>query len=112
MFAAAAGLGSATKKSLSSVGQFFFMALVGLVLASIVGLIWHSGALQVMISIVGIIVFTGLTARDAQRLKQMALAIPDDGAESLAVVGALALYLDLINLFFSLLWLTGKRRDR
>jgi FtsH-binding integral membrane protein len=72
MFGALALYGSTTSRSLAGVGQFFFMGLIGLVLASIVGIFWQSAALQFLISVVGVIVFTGLTAWDAQRLKQMA----------------------------------------
>src|SRR5439155_25056227 len=70
MFGALALYGSTTTRSLAGAGQFFFMGLIGLVLASIVGIFWHSAALQFLISVVGVIVFTGLTAWDAQRLKQ------------------------------------------
>jgi len=80
-------------------------------LASIVGLFWQNGALQFLISFVGVIVFTGLTAYDAQRLKAMALAMPGGQTGSYAVVGALALYLDFINLFLFLLRFLGQRRD-
>ncbi len=111
MFGATAVFGSVTKRSLAGFGQFFFMGLIGLILASIVGLFWHSEALQFVISVVGVLVFTGLTAWDAQRLKQMAVALPDGRVGAYAVVGALSLYLDFINLFFFLLRFTGNRRD-
>ena len=111
MFGAMAGYGSTTTRSLAGAGQFFFMGLVGLVLASLVGLFWHNDALQFLISVVGVIVFTGLTAWDAQRLRQMALALPAGAVGSYAVVGALSLYLDFINLFLFLLRFTGSRRD-
>jgi hypothetical protein len=87
------------------------MGLIGLVLASLVGLFWHNNALQFVIAAVGVLVFTGLSAWDAQRLKQMALATPEGHAGSVAIVGALALYLDFINLFLSLLRLFGTRRE-
>ena len=109
MFGALAFFGSTTKRSLAGAGQFFMMGLVGLILASVVGMFWHSDALQFLISVVGVIVFTGLTAWDAQRLKQMALAIPEGQAGSYAIVGALSLYLDFINLFLMLLRFTGRR---
>src|SRR5438876_1191758 len=111
MFGATAVFGSVTKRSLAGLGQFFFMGLIGLILASIVGFFWHSEVLQFVISVVGVLVFTGLTAWDAQRLKQMAVALPDGRAGAYAVVGALSLYLDFINLFFFLLRFTGNRRD-
>ena len=109
MFGALAVYGTTTSRSLAGVGQFFFMGLIGLVLASIVGMFWHSDALQFLITIVGVIVFTGLTAWDAQRLKQMALALPDGQAGAYAVVGALSLYLNFVNLFLMLLRLQGRR---
>ena len=111
MFGALALYGSTTRRSLAGVGQFVFMGLIGLVLASLVGMFWHSDALQFAISVVGVIVFTGLTAWDAQRLKQMAVATPEGQVGSFAVVGALALYLDFINLFLFLLRFFGGRRD-
>jgi len=111
MFGATAVFGTVTKKSLAGLGHFMFMGLIGLVLASIVGIFWHNDALQFVISIIGVIVFTGLTAWDAQRLKHMAVALPDGRVGAYAVVGALSLYLDFINLFFFLLRLTGNRRN-
>jgi FtsH-binding integral membrane protein len=111
MFGALALFGSTTKRSLAGAGQFFMMGLVGLILASIIGMFWHNDALQFLISIVGVIVFTGLTAWDAQRLKQMALALPQGQVGSYAVVGALSLYLNFINLFLMLLRFTGSRRE-
>ena len=111
MFGAMALFGSTTKRSLAGVGQFLFMGLIGVVLASVVGLFWHSEALQFLISVVGVIVFTGLAAWDAQRLKQMAVTVPESQLGSYAVVGALSLYLDFLNLFLILLRFTGGRRD-
>jgi hypothetical protein len=111
MFGAMALYGSTTKRSLAGFGQFLFMGLVGIVLASLVGIFWHNDALQFVISAVGVIVFTGLAAWDAQRLKQMALAIPAGQVGSMAIVGALALYLDFINLFLFLLRFLGGRRE-
>jgi uncharacterized protein len=110
MFGALAAYGTLTKKSLEGWGQFLFMGLVGVVIASIVGMFWQSSALQFVITFVGVIVFTGLTAYDAQRLKAMALALPQGQAGSYAIVGALTLYLDFINLFLMLLRIFGGRR--
>ena len=87
------------------------MGLIGVLLASLVGVFWHNNGLQFMISLVGVVVFTGLAAYDAQRLKQMALALPMGQTGSFAIVGALALYLDFINLFLFLLRFLGNRRD-
>jgi FtsH-binding integral membrane protein len=111
MFGALALYGSTTKRSLAGVGHFVGMGLIGLVLAMVVGFFWHSSAMQFVISVVGVIVFTGLTAWDAQRLKAMAAALPDGQTGSYAVVGALSLYLDFINLFLFLLRFLGGRRD-
>jgi FtsH-binding integral membrane protein len=72
---------------------------------------WQNSALQFLISVVGVIVFTGLTAWDAQRLKQMATQIPEDKLGSYAILGALSLYLNFINLFLFLLRFMGGRRD-
>lgn len=109
MFGALAVFGSTTKRSLAGAGQFFYMGLIGLVLASIVRLFWHNDALEFLISVVGVIVFTGLTAWDAQRLKQMA-AGPQAVSGSYAIMGALSLYLNFINLFLILLRFQGGRR--
>jgi FtsH-binding integral membrane protein len=109
MFGALAVYGTSTRRSLAGAGQFFFMGLVGLVLASIVGMFWQNDGLQFLITVVGVIVFTGLTAWDAQRLKLMALEVPDDRAGAHAVVGALSLYLNFVNLFLMLLRLQGRR---
>lgn len=109
MFGALAFFGTTTRRSLAGAGQFFFMGLIGLLLASIVGMFWQSNALQFLITIVGVIVFTGLTAWDAQRLKHMALELPPDQAMSYAIVGALSLYLNFVNLFLMLLRLQGRR---
>ena len=112
MFGALALFGSVTKRSLAGVGQFAGMGLIGLILAMVVGMFWHNDGMQFVISIVGVIVFTGLTAWDSQRLKQMATALPEGQVGSYAVVGALSLYLDFINLFLFLLrFLGGGRRN-
>jgi len=110
MFGALAVFGSTTKRSLAGMGQFLFMGLIGLVLASIVGMFWNNDALQFLISVVGVIVFTGLTAWDAQRLKQMAATVAPERLGSYAIVGALTLYLNFINLFLFLLRFMGGRR--
>ena len=111
MFGAMAVFGSLTKRSLAGVGQFMFMGLIGLIIASVVSIFWMNDVLMFVISVVGVLVFTGLTAWDAQRLKQMAVSLPDGRVGSYAVVGALSLYLDFINLFFFVLRLMGGRRN-
>jgi FtsH-binding integral membrane protein len=111
MFGALALYGTTTSRSLAGWGQFLFMGLIGVVLASIVGMFWHNDAFQFVLGFIGVIVFTGLTAYDAQRLKQMAVALPSGKLGSYAVVGALTLYLDFINLFLMLLRFMGNRRS-
>lgn len=111
MFGALALYGTTTKRSLAGMGQFLFMGLIGVVLASVVGLFWHSPGLQFGISVVGVLVFTGLTAWDSQKLKEMAAVTPDGQVAGRAIVGALRLYLDFINLFLFLLRFLGARRD-
>jgi FtsH-binding integral membrane protein len=111
MFGAMAVFGTFTRRSLAGWGQFLFMGLIGVLIAMVVNIFWLNDALSFVISVVGVIVFTGLTAYDAQRLKAMAVALPDGRVGSYAVVGALSLYLDFINLFFFILRLFGGRRN-
>ena len=104
--------GYTTRSDLSGFGSFLLMGLIGIVIASLVNIFVGSSALQFVISIVGVILFVGLTAYDTQRIKEMYLE-SDTGqiAGKKAVLGALALYLDFINLFMMLLQLFGQRRD-
>lgn len=111
MFGGMALYGTTTSRSLAGWGQFLFMGLIGVVLASIVGIFWQNDGFQFVLGFIGVIVFTGLAAYDAQRLKGMALSTPSGQAGSYAIVGALALYLDFINLFLMLLRLMGNRRN-
>jgi FtsH-binding integral membrane protein len=111
MFGGLALYGTVTRRNLSGLGQFFFMGLIGLILASLVGMFWHNDGLQFMISLVGVVVFAGLTVYDAQRLKEMAFATNVGSVSAATIVGALALYLDFINLFLFLLRFLGNRRD-
>lgn len=110
MFGALALFGTLTGRSLQGLGHFAMMGLFGLLAAMLIGFFWHSDALQFLISIVGVIVFTGLTAYDAQKLKSMALALEGRESGGYAITGALALYLDFINLFLFLLRFLGRRR--
>ena len=104
--------GYTTRRDLSAFGSFLMMGLVGVVIAGLANLFLASSALQFAISAIGVLVFTGLTAWDTQRLKEMyADGVGRDVAEKGAIVGALTLYLDFINLFTLLLQLTGARRD-
>ncbi len=103
--------GLVTKKDLTSWGSFFFMGLIGVILASVVNLFLRSSALEMTISVIGVFVFVGLTAYDTQKLKRYALMAEGDRVTNFAVIGALALYLDFINLFLMILRLMGGRRD-
>ena len=113
MFGAMSVWGMVTKRSLDGLGSFAFMGLIGVVIASVVNIFMKSTMLEFVISCVGIIVFLGLTAWDTRKLRSFAAAIGDiDGEDGrrMAVRGALALYLDFINLFLMLLRLFGNRR--
>jgi FtsH-binding integral membrane protein len=103
--------GYTTSKDLSGWGSFLFMGLIGIIIASLVNLFIGSTALQFAVSVIGVLVFAGLTAYDTQQIKEMYSA-NDDGTMSgrKAVMGALRLYLDFINLFLMLLQLFGDRR--
>jgi FtsH-binding integral membrane protein len=103
--------GYTTNKDLSGWGSFLFMGLIGIIIASLVNLFIGSTALQFAVSVIGVLVFAGLTAYDTQQIKEMYYA-GDDGtvAGKKAVMGALRLYLDFINLFLMLLQLFGDRR--
>jgi len=104
--------GLSTRRDLSSIGNLLFMALIGMVIAGLVNLFIGSSIMNLIISAVGVLVFTGLTAYDAQRIKAMAASALDGESEGkLAVVGALSLYLNFINLFLSLLNLFGGRDE-
>ena len=111
-FGAMSLYGYTTRRDLSQFGSFLFMGLIGIVLASLVNIFIASSALQFAISVIGVLVFTGLTAWDTQRIKEIYLeSDPGDVLTKKALMGALALYLDFINLFVLLLQLTGQRRD-
>lgn len=113
MFAIMSVYGYTTKTDLTSMGNFMMMGLIGVILASIVNWWVKSPAIQWALSIISVIVFTGLTAYDTQKIKAMNIignaGTDEDHKE--AISGALTLYLDFINLFLSLLRLTGRRRD-
>ncbi len=112
MFGAMALYGYLTKRDLSGFGAFFTMAIFGIIIASLVNIFIANSALNLVISIVGVLLFTGLTAYDVQKIKNMELVATDDASRSkLAIFGALMLYLDFINIFLSLLRLTGRKRN-
>jgi uncharacterized protein len=103
--------GYTTKSDLTGFGHFLFMGLIGLVIASVVGIFWHNSALQWVISVAGVLIFTGLTAYDTQSIKESYVANDDSTVSGRkAIFGALRLYLDFINLFLMLLRLMGNRR--
>lgn len=112
-FAVMALIGYTTKTDLTSVGKLLFMALIGLVIATIVNMFIGSSTLTMICSYVGVSIFVGLTAYDSQKIKNMLMQAPDAGESSqkLALLGALTLYLDFINLFIYLLRIFGDRRD-
>jgi len=111
MFAATSLYGYTTKKDLTSWGSFLFMGLIGLIIASIVNIFLASTMLQFMISVAGVVVFTGLTAYDTQNIKDTYVeGSSAEVAGKRAIFGALRLYLDFINLFLMLLRLMGDRR--
>ena len=105
--------GMVTKRDLTSMGQFMFMGLIGIVIASVVNLFVRSSGMSLIVSYIGVIVFVGLTAYDTQKLRAMALSQPeglDRGTvRKGAILGALTLYLDFINLFLMLLRILGNR---
>jgi hypothetical protein len=112
--AAFAGLsvyGYTTKQDLSGWGSFLIMGVIGIVIASLVNLFLQSGALQFAISVIGVLAFAGLTAYDTQRIKDTYYTLAGDAAMAAktAIMGALSLYLDFINMFVSLLQLFGNR---
>jgi FtsH-binding integral membrane protein len=109
MFGAAAVYGAVTKRSLANMGGFLFMALIGLIVAMVVNIFLASSTVTFIISIVGVVIFTALTAYDVQRIQGGALAAATGSMEKGAVIGALTLYLDFINLFLFMLRLLGGR---
>ena len=110
-FGALSLYGYTTKKDLTAMGKFLFMGVVGLILASIVYMIWPSGAMSFVISAAGVLIFSGLIAYDTQKIKdQYADAWGTDTAEKVAIFGALSLYLDFVNLFQFLMMFLGQRR--
>ncbi len=111
-FVATSVYGYTTKKDLSAFGGFLFMGLVGIVIASLVNLFLHNSAVASLISFIAVFVFAGLTAYDNQRLRTMySEAWDEEAREKIAIMGALTLYLDFINLFIHLLKLLGDRRQ-
>ncbi|MBF0390420.1 MAG: Bax inhibitor-1/YccA family protein [Desulfamplus sp.] len=114
-FASCSVYGMVTKRDLTSMGGFMMMGLIGIIIASLINMFFQSSAMSMIISYVGVLVFVGLTAYDTQKLKEMALTQPADITDAMvrkgAIMGALTLYLDFINLFLMLLRIFGSSRD-
>ncbi|MBO7660012.1 MAG: Bax inhibitor-1/YccA family protein [Bacteroidaceae bacterium] len=113
-FAAMAFIGYTTKKDLTKIGGILLMALIGLIIASVVNIFLKNSMMDIVISAIGVLIFVGLTAYDAQKIKEMMLDCGtevNDFTQKLAVFGALSLYLDFINLFLYLLRFLGKQRS-
>lgn len=110
-FAAMSVYGFCTDRDLTKMGNLLFMALIGLIIASLVNIFTKSETFGWIISFAGVLIFVGLTAWDTQQIKKMAQLAPSDGLGRLAVLGALSLYLDFINLFLYLLRFFGSSRD-
>ncbi|MBE0646947.1 MAG: Bax inhibitor-1/YccA family protein [Bacteroidales bacterium] len=111
MFGIMAVTGYTTKTDLTKFGSIMFMGLIGIIIAMVVNFFLKSNALEYLISVIGVLVFTGLTAYDVQKLKRIGSQTLDAGnTRKMAIMGALTLYLDFINLFLFLLRLLGDRR--
>ena len=112
-FGVMAFVGYTTKTDLSSMGKIMFMGLIGLIIATVVNMFMRSPGLDLIISYVGVLVFVGLTAWDTQKIKLLMQQCPDAGehAQKLALLGALTLYLDFINLFLYLLRIFGSKNN-
>ena len=110
-FGTMALIGYTTKTDLTSIGKYLFMALIGLIIATVVNVFIKSEGFTYILSYIGVLIFVGLTAYDSQKIKQMLMQAPDagEGAQKIALLGALTLYLDFINLFIYLLRIFGRR---
>lgn len=112
-FGVMATVGMVTKRDLTKMGSLLFMALIGLIIASVVNMFLGSGLMDLVISVAGVLIFVGLTAYDAQKIKEMSFQVQHadgDVQTRVAILGALTLYLDFINLFLFLLRFLGDRR--
>lgn len=111
MFGAAAIYGAVTKRDLSTIGRILFMGLIGLLVAMVLNLFFGSSQITWIISVLGVVIFTGLTAWDVQKIQNGTFAVAAGSMEKGAVIGALVLYLDFINIFLFLLRLFGGSRS-
>ena len=119
-FGAMSIFGATTKKDLSGLGGILIMALIGLIVASVVNIFWANSTMDAIITYAGVFIFVGLTAYDTQKIKAMTSAVEDSVVNGygdasmprkIAIIGALTLYLDFINLFIYILRLLGRNRD-
>jgi FtsH-binding integral membrane protein len=119
-FGAMSFVGYTTKKDLSSLGGYLIMGLIGLIIASVINIFWSNSVMDTIITYIGVFIFIGLTAYDTQKIKEMSYAVEQgesmgytDAAapRRIAILGALTLYLDFINLFLYILRLFGRSRD-
>ena len=110
-FAVMALIGYTTKTDLTSMGKILFMALIGIIIATVVNIFLKSSGLEMIVSYLGVLIFVGLTAYDSQKIKRMLQKAPDasEGSQKIALLGALTLYLDFVNLFIYLLRIFGRR---
>ena len=110
-FGVMALIGYTTKTDLTSMGKILFMALIGIIIATVVNIFLKSSGLQMIVSYLGVLIFVGLTAYDSQKIKHMLQMAPDasETSQKLALLGALTLYLDFVNLFIYLLRIFGRR---
>lgn len=112
-FAAMAVIGTVTKIDLSKMGSILFMALIGLIIASVVNIFWANSTLYWIVTYAGVLIFVGLTAYDVQKIRKLCMAAEGEGFEAtrkIAIIGALELYLDFVNLMIYLLRIFGRRR--
>jgi FtsH-binding integral membrane protein len=114
-FGSASVYGMVTKKDLTGMGQFLMMGLIGIIIAMVVNIFIGSTMMQTIISMIAVVLFTGLTAYDTQKLKHMAVTLPDNASGAMvrkgAIIGALSLYLDFMGLFIHLMHLLGVARE-
>ena len=110
-FSVMALIGYTTKTDLTSMGKILFMALIGIIIATVVNIFLKSSGLEMIVSYLGVLIFVGLTAYDSQKIKRMLQMAPDasEGSQKIALLGALTLYLDFVNLFIYLLRIFGRR---
>jgi FtsH-binding integral membrane protein len=110
MFAATSAFGYVTKRDLTGFGSFLYMGVIGVLIASVVNIFMNSPMVNWVVSVIGVFVFAGLSAYDTQKIKAIMLSVDESRAGNAAVLGALSLYLDFVNMFLFLLRLLGRNR--